>query len=106
TGEQVLVACEHAPDELFDLVVAADGVGSSTRDLVFGEEVEIRSLNLPITYPTIPRIDSDKPWWRWYNATGGRSVTLRPDTHGTTRATLTRLTDDGTRAGGAGPVPG
>lgn len=98
-GEQVLVAFEHAPDERFDLVVAADGIGSSTRDLVFGDEVEIRSLNLQITYGTIPRVDSDKPWWRWYNAPGGRSVTLRPDTHGTTRATLTRLTDGESRAG-------
>lgn len=98
-GEQVLVAFEHAPDERFDLVVAADGIGSSTRGLVFGDEVEVRSLNLQITYGTIPRVDSDKPWWRWYNAPGGRSVTLRPDTHGTTRATLTRLTDAGSRAG-------
>ena len=97
-GEQVLVAFEHGPDEVFDLVVAADGIGSSTRGLVFGDEVEIRSLNLQITYGTIPRVASDKPWWRWYNAAGGRSVTLRPDTHGTTRATLTRLTD-GARAG-------
>ena len=98
-GDQVLVAFEHGADELFDLVVAADGIGSSTRDLVFGDEVEIKSLDLQITYGTIPRVASDKPWWRWYNAPGGRSVTLRPDNHGTTRATLTRLTDGGTRAG-------
>jgi len=97
--EQVLVRFEHGPDETFDLVVAADGIGSSTRDLVFGDEVRIRSLDLQVTYGTIPRDDSDKPLWRWYNAPGGRSITLRPDPHGTTRATLTRLTDAGTRAG-------
>ena len=95
----VLVSFEHGPDEAFDLVIAADGIGSSTRDLVFGDEVEIRSLDLQITYGTIPRVASDKPWWRWYNAPGGRSVTLRPDRHGTTRATLTRLTDGRDRAG-------
>lgn len=95
----VRVSFEHGPDETFDLVVAADGIGSSTRDLVFGDEVQIRSLNLQITYGTIPRVDTDKPWWRWYNAPGGRSVTLRPDRHGTTRATLTRLTDGRERAG-------
>lgn len=99
TDDHVLVAFEHAPDEAFDLVVAADGIGSTTRDLVFGDEVEVRSLNLQITYGTIPREGSDKRWWRWYNAPGGRSVTLRPDLHGTTRATLTRLTDGRTRAG-------
>ncbi len=97
--DQVLVTFEHGPDERFDLVVAADGIGSSTRDLVFGDEVEIRSLDLQITYGTIPRTPDDKPLWRWYNAPGGRSVTLRPDTHGTTRATLTRMTDGATRAG-------
>ncbi|HEY0239716.1 MAG TPA: FAD-dependent monooxygenase [Friedmanniella sp.] len=98
-ADGVLVAFEHAPEELFDVVVAADGIGSTTRDLVFGDEVVIRSLNLQITWGTIPRADDDKPWWRWYNAPGGRSVTLRPDTHGTTRAALTRMTDGGTRAG-------
>lgn len=98
-GRQVLARFEYAADECFDLVISADGIGSTTRDLVFGDEVEVHSLNLQITYGTIPRADTDKPWWRWYNAPGGRSVTLRPDTHGTTRATLTRLADGRTRAG-------
>lgn len=95
----VRVELEHGAPETFDLVVAADGIGSSTRRLVFGDEAEIRSLDLEITYGTIPRTATDKPWWRWYNAPGGRSVTLRPDRHGTTRATLTRLTGKGARAG-------
>jgi len=96
---QVRVTFEQAPDERFDVVVAADGIGSSTRRLVFGDAPEIRSLGLEITYGTIPRESTDKPLWRWYNAPGGRSVTLRPDRHGTTRATLTRLTGKGARAG-------
>ncbi|PIK73154.1 FAD-binding monooxygenase, partial [Methylobacterium frigidaeris] len=39
-------------------------------------------------YFTIPRTPDDDRLWRWYNAPGGRSVSLRPDSHGTTRAML------------------
>ncbi|WP_439693139.1 FAD-dependent monooxygenase [Curtobacterium sp. SP.BCo] len=87
------VSFEHAPDERFALVVAADGIGSSTRRLVFGDEPEIRSLGLETTYGTIPRTAADDDWWRWYNAPGGRSITLRPDAHGTIRAAMSIVTD-------------
>ncbi|MFZ7088807.1 FAD-dependent monooxygenase [Curtobacterium sp. RRHDQ10] len=89
----VVVSFEHAPDESFDLVVAADGIGSSTRRIVFGDEPTIRSLGLETSYATIPRTRSDDDWWRWYNAPGGRSITLRPDSHGTIRAALSFVTD-------------
>ncbi|WP_419807863.1 FAD-dependent monooxygenase [Sphingomonas sp.] len=39
-------------------------------------------------YFTIPREADDDRLWRWYNAPGGRSVSLRPDRHGTARAML------------------
>lgn len=96
----VTVAFEHGKDRRFDLVVAAEGIGSSTRRLVFGGEIEIRSLGLETTYLTIPRTGGDSDWWRWYNAPGGRTVTLRPDAVGTIRATLSFLIDR--RAGRAG----
>lgn len=92
-GDGVTVQFQHAPEERFDLVIAADGIGSSTRRLVFGDEPQIRSLGLETSYATIPRTDADDDWWRWYNAPGGRSVTLRPDPHGTIRATLSFVTD-------------
>lgn len=87
-GGEVTVSFEHGPDERFDLVVAADGLRSSTRRLVFGDEPEIRPLGLETSWATIPRTSTDDDWWRWYTAPGGRSVTLRPDPHGTTRAAL------------------
>jgi len=92
-ADAVRVEFEHAPSEHFDLVVAADGIGSSTRRLVFGTEPTIRSLGLETTYATIPRTAADDDWWRWYSAPGGRSVTLRPDAHGTIRAAMSFLTD-------------
>ena len=72
----------------FDAVVVAEGVGSSTRDLVFPGENEPRWMELTIGYLTVPRVESDDRLWRWYNATEGRSLSLRPDTHGTARAML------------------
>ncbi|WP_420364244.1 FAD-dependent monooxygenase [Curtobacterium sp. L3-7] len=92
-ADAVRVEFEYAPSEHFDLVVAADGIGSSTRRLVFGKEPTIRSLGLETTYATIPRTAADDDWWRWYSAPGGRSVTLRPDAHGTIRAAMSFLTD-------------
>ncbi|MFJ3384804.1 MULTISPECIES: FAD-dependent monooxygenase [unclassified Curtobacterium] len=69
-----------------DLLVVAEGVRSSTRDLVFGDEAEQRRVGVTMVFGTIPRIDSDDDRWSWYNAVGGRQVHLRPDNHGTTRA--------------------
>ncbi|WP_423919897.1 FAD-dependent monooxygenase [Frigoribacterium sp. 2-23] len=89
---QVTASFEHAPDEAFDLVVAADGLRSTTRRLVFGDEPDIRPLGLETSWATIPRTASDDDWWRWYSAPGGRSLTLRPDPHGTIRAALSVVT--------------
>ena len=75
--------------ERYDAVVIAEGVGSATRRLVFSGENQPRWMDLTIAYFTIPRVAGDDRLWRWYHAPGGRSVSLRPDRHGTTRAMLT-----------------
>ena len=74
--------------ERYDLVIVAEGVGSRTRELVFPGENVPRWMDLTIAYFTIPRQADDDRLWRWYNAPGGRSVSLRPDRHGTARAML------------------
>ena len=74
--------------ERYDAVIVAEGVGSSTRERVFPGENRPRWMNLTIAYFTIPRVATDDRMWRWYNAPGGRSVSLRPDRHGTARAML------------------
>jgi 2-polyprenyl-6-methoxyphenol hydroxylase-like FAD-dependent oxidoreductase len=99
TGTGVVVSFENGTDQRFDLVVAADGIGSSTRGLVFGDDVTVRPIGMEMTYLTIPRTDSDTDWWRWYNEPGGLGVTLRPDRHGTTRAVLTSITYAGSDSG-------
>jgi len=74
--------------ERYDLVIVAEGVGSRTRELVFPGENVPRWMNLTTAYFTIPRQANDDRLWRWYNAPGGRSVSLRPDRQGTARAML------------------
>lgn len=81
----VTVGFERGPDRTFDLVVVAEGLRSRTRDLVFPEGVDVRHLGAYIAYLALPRVATDTRWWRWYNAPGGRSVSLRPDNVGTTR---------------------
>ena len=84
---------EHGGDRTFDVVVLAEGLRSRTRRLVFGDEPRIEPLGMYMAYLTIPKADSDVPWWRWYNAPGGRSITLRPDNLGTARATLHHISE-------------
>jgi 2-polyprenyl-6-methoxyphenol hydroxylase-like FAD-dependent oxidoreductase len=92
-ADGVTVAFDRGPDRTFDVVVVAEGLRSRTRGLVFPSGVQERHLGVYIAYLTVPRTATDTPWWRWYNAPGGRTVTLRPDNLGTTRATLTFLSD-------------
>lgn len=87
-GEQVQVTFGHGAGRSFDLVVAADGLRSHTRDLVFGDAARIKPLGLCTAYFTIPRQPADGGWARWHSAPGGRSVLLRPDNLGTTRVGL------------------
>ncbi|WP_394620224.1 FAD-dependent monooxygenase [Lentzea sp. JNUCC 0626] len=77
-----------------DLLVIAEGVRSTTRDLLFAE-VERRDLGVAMVFGTIPRTANDDTRWRWYTTTGGRQVHLRPDNHGTTRAMLACTGDFG-----------
>ncbi len=87
-GDAVRVTFASGARRSYHAVIVAEGVGSATRELVFPGENNPRWMDLTIAYFTIPRAGDDDRFWRWYNAPGGRSVSLRPDTHGTTRAML------------------
>lgn len=87
-GDRVTVSFAHGAERDFDLVVAADGIRSGTRTLIVGDEPRIRFLGLYGCYFTMPRGASDGAWARWYHAPGSRSILLRPDNVGTTRASL------------------
>ena len=73
----------------FDLVVAADGIGSKIRGMGLGTGVsQVKTLNSFMSYFSIPRSDMDTMWSRVHWAEGGRNMLLRPDNIGQTRAVL------------------
>jgi 2-polyprenyl-6-methoxyphenol hydroxylase-like FAD-dependent oxidoreductase len=75
----------------FDVVVIAEGLTSRTRALVM-PDARVHDLGLYTAYLTIPRRPDDDRYWSWYNAPGGRTLGLRPDNVGTTRALLSFTT--------------
>ena len=90
----VTVTFSSGKTETFQFVVAADGVRSSTRRLVFGDEPVFEYLGLYTAYLTIPRQETDTNWWRWYTAVDRRVLMLRPDNQGTMRASVAFLESD------------
>lgn len=81
-GDKVEVCFKDDSKQQFDLVFAADGLGSPTRALIFGDTQKsaINSLGQYVAWFTIPCHKSDGMWARWYNAPGRRMILLRPDT--------------------------
>ncbi|GAB2523117.1 FAD-dependent monooxygenase [Spirosoma aerophilum] len=92
--DQVNVTFASGKTDTFQLVIAADGVRSRTRQLVFGEEPRFQYLGLYTAYLTIPRQPTDNDWWRWYTAVASRIVMLRPDNQGMMRASVAFLADE------------
>ena len=74
-----------------DLLVIAEGLRSRSRRFV--TPIEVTDLDMYFAYATLPRDDADDQWWNWQNATRSRTVHLRPDNLGTTRAILTFMSD-------------
>ncbi|WP_025144909.1 FAD-dependent monooxygenase [Pedobacter jeongneungensis] len=87
-GDRVAVNFADDLSETFDAVIIAEGIGSSTRRKVFGNEVQFRYLGLYTSYFTATKTDTDSNWARWCNAKGGIVFLLRPDNYGTTRACI------------------
>ena len=91
-GDHVTAHLASGDEVDADVVVVAEGTRSRTRALVV-PEAELSELGMYIAYLTIPRVPDDDRWWRWHHALGSRSVSLRPDNLGTTRAMLIFLSD-------------
>lgn len=90
-ADRVHVTFKEGGEGTFDLVVAADGLRSRTRDLVFGLSTHIQPLGMYTGYFTIPYVSSDDRGAQWHNAPVGRALSLRPDNRSTTRASLSFL---------------
>ncbi|GAB3219664.1 FAD-dependent monooxygenase [Spirosoma arcticum] len=86
--EQVTVTFSDGQREAYDLVIAADGIRSKTRKLMFNDESVFKYMGVCVAYLTIPRTETDTNWARWYTADASRILLLRPDSKGTTRASV------------------
>jgi 2-polyprenyl-6-methoxyphenol hydroxylase-like FAD-dependent oxidoreductase len=85
-GDRVAVTLDDDSSFDADLLVVAEGLRSRTRDLVM--PVAVTDLDMYIAYLTIPRQESDDRWWNWQHVPESRSIHLRPDNLGSTRAML------------------
>lgn len=86
-----------SPTKSFDVVIAADGWSSRTRELAFDPAVTrscLNDLGQWAAWFTIPHDKSDTDWARWYNATSKRMILLRPDNAKITRASLWAMPSD------------
>jgi 2-polyprenyl-6-methoxyphenol hydroxylase-like FAD-dependent oxidoreductase len=90
-GGHVTVVLDDESSIDADLVVVAEGLRSRTRNFVV--PVEVTDLGMYVAYLTVPRLDSDDRWWNWQHLPLSRSIHLRPDNLGTTRAMLSFLSD-------------
>jgi 2-polyprenyl-6-methoxyphenol hydroxylase-like FAD-dependent oxidoreductase len=76
-------------ERTFDLVVGADGIHSGVRRLVFGPEEEfVKPLGGYTAYFTVPDPGDLDNWLLMYNEPGGKVAMIRPDGHGTAKASL------------------
>ncbi|KAF7950132.1 hypothetical protein EAE96_007429 [Botrytis aclada] len=79
-NEGVLVTFAKGEQRIFDLVVGADGMRSKTRRLVIPLPNDgLKSLYQYTSYFTIPKQSHDDEWGKWYNASRGRLILMRPD---------------------------
>lgn len=68
--------------ERYDLVIVAEGVGSSTRELLFPGENRVRDMHLTLAFFDIPQQAGDSAFARQYNTVGGRGATVKPGRDG------------------------
>ncbi len=69
---------DNGETEDFDLVICAEGIHSSTRDMVMAEQTRFRYLGAYMAFFKIPRRVEDDRWACSVNGIGGTFITLRP----------------------------
>ena len=78
---EVSVSFTNGSSATFDLVIAADGLGSTTRKLILGAHNStnaVRSLGQYTAYYSVPREEQDGMLWKWYTTTQSRILNTRP----------------------------
>lgn len=87
SGVDVCFANGKISNQKFDVIIAADGIASTTRKLIFGVDdlgEYIRPSGMYIGFFSIPRISEDDTLWRWCQIPPGLGMHLRPHCNGKT----------------------
>ncbi|PSN60422.1 FAD/NAD(P)-binding domain-containing protein [Corynespora cassiicola Philippines] len=80
-GVEVYFENGKLEQQKFDVVVAADGIASKTRSLIFGKEDHrdhVKPSGMYMGFFTVPRIAGDDELWKWCNVPNGMAMHLRP----------------------------
>ena len=80
SGVDVYFTNGKVSNQIFDVVIGADGIASKTRSLVFGKadlKEHIKPSGLYIAFFSIPRIPEDDSLWRWCQIPPVREPVLR-----------------------------
>jgi 2-polyprenyl-6-methoxyphenol hydroxylase-like FAD-dependent oxidoreductase len=93
TAEGMVASFNTGEEEVFDVVIAADGLGSSTRAMVLAEETSFRYLGAHMAFFDIPRRSGDDGW-AMSSLGGGMAVFLRPGKSGHTTVLTTFLAEE------------
>lgn len=90
----VKVVLKDGSEEVYDLVVVADGDRSKTRRMILGSEAPepFRSMRHYIAYFTAPRVESDSKYATMYHEVGSRIVATRADNPRTIQVYMAVLT--------------
>lgn len=90
TEKGVRVAFQSGrPSETYDLVVAADGIGSRIRSMAFAPQAaRIVSKNAFVAYFSLPAAPTDNMWAKVHWIAGGRCLAIRPGKDGDRKAFL------------------
>jgi 2-polyprenyl-6-methoxyphenol hydroxylase-like FAD-dependent oxidoreductase len=86
----VIVLLSNGQTLSADVLVAADGQWSRLRSSIFPpSSINIKHQGMYGVYFTIPRLPSDKNYWDIHISLASRTISTRPDPHGTMRAMFT-----------------
>ncbi|KAI5459464.1 hypothetical protein BGZ63DRAFT_361303 [Mariannaea sp. PMI_226] len=96
TKDGVDVTFSDGQKERYDLVVAADGQGSYTRRLVFGQEANDAAfcpIGVHAAYYSLPSLEGETRLAKFFNATGRRLVVTRTGGRPKTQVLLFTMQD-------------
>ncbi|WNG82054.1 FAD-dependent monooxygenase [Mycobacterium sp. ITM-2016-00316] len=90
----ISVTFDNGEVEDFELVICAEGIHSSTRDMVMAGQTRFRYLGAYMAFFKIPRRVEDDRWAYSVNGFGGTFITLRPGNETETTVLVTFLRRD------------